>query len=396
MREIFQLSRKAMWVAGATGLVMAGAGTIRAQETLGGLGAAGSMSAGMNANSNAGMGKALQNARGAGVSSAGAAGGDEGGTGSGGGGSGGGGYPGAGGAGGAAAPPRLTPGEPTRFSTDTGAEMLNQLLAAPGPRITSPSPTRHRRSSRAQARYANRVRHMTPQQRTRMVMQKYKIPAVSWLSYYVPEDRYKLTSGQWKYVSFEDDPKAYPMRYYYRPTASNFLSMIGHSPRGVHRYNRILGFYTWQDAVLAGYRPDPVSRPEPGSQLAAIARLTRGPHLASYVEYIYSGQVTPETFAANYNYIQQVATTLNAHPQSRPLVGQTVEQVLGALLGEGSVPRSVGGPPPMPAAGGGAGGYPGGSGGYPGSSGGGYPGGSGGGYPGGSGGYPGGGNRPTQ
>ncbi|MBV9468331.1 MAG: hypothetical protein JOZ57_03740, partial [Abitibacteriaceae bacterium] len=187
----------------------------------------------------------------------------------------------------------------------------------------------------------------------------------------------------------EDDPGIYPVRHYYRPWAAPILEQIGHSPRGLHRYNRVIGFASWQDAVLAGYRPDPVSKPEPGSQIAAIARLTRGPHLERYVEYIYSGQVAPATFAANYSYIQRVATTLNGYPHTRPLVGQTVDKVLAALLGEGQVPRYVGGPPPAPRmAPGQMGGYPGGSGGYPGGSGG-YPGGSGG-YPGGSGGYPGG------
>jgi hypothetical protein len=121
------------------------------------------------------------------------------------------------------------------------------------------------------------------------------------------------------------------------------LALLSRTPRGIRRYNRVIGFHTWQDAMLAGYRPDPVTKPEPGSQLANLARMTRGPQLARYVEFIYSGQVAPDSFNSSYNYILRVQRTVTSRRDTRPLLSRTVGQVLGAILGERPLPRTVGG-----------------------------------------------------
>jgi hypothetical protein len=181
-----------------------------------------------------------------------------------------------------------------------------------------------------------------------MVTQKYKIPPVSWLSYYLPEDRFKLTSNIWKYVSIEDDSRRYPVRYYYRPSAPAMLRLLSEQPPRVRRFNRVIGFHTWQDAMRAGYRPDPVSKPEPGPQLAYLARVARGPQLARYVEIVYGGQVSPRELSASVSYIRRVQTVIGSHAHTRPLVGETLRRVLTAIMGEGPFPRYVGGTPPAP------------------------------------------------
>jgi hypothetical protein len=168
--------------------------------------------------------------------------------------------------------------QPERWSTRTGQQNLNELLRTP--RVSAPraaSQTRRARA-RAQAAEARRLSRLTPEQRKQALAQRYRKPPVGWLGYYLPQDRYKLTSGIWKYVTIEDDPGRYPVRYYYRPSASTMLALLSRAPRGIRRYNRVIGFHSWQDAMLAGYRPDPVTKPEPGSQLANLARMTRGPH----------------------------------------------------------------------------------------------------------------------
>jgi hypothetical protein len=186
---------------------------------------------------------------------------------------------------------------------------------------------------------------LTPAERRRVLAQKYRKPPVGYLGYYLPQDRYKITSNVWRYVSIEDDPGRYPVRYYYRPSAPTMLALLSRSPRGIRRYNRVIGFHTWQDAMLAGYRPDPVTKPEPGSQLANLARMTRGPQLARYVEFIYSGQVAPDSFNASYNYIMRVQRAVSSRRDTRPLLSRTVGQVIGAILGEAPLPRTVGGSP---------------------------------------------------
>lgn len=257
------------------------------------------------------------------------------------------GMPGAAGAGGAGGATVFVPTAkpPLTYGPDSGDAMVRQLMSAP------------RASKRATARSSNRARRvsrMTKTQRTRMVNAKYKKPAVGYLSWYLPEDRYKMTSKVWQFVTTPND------RFYYRPWAASMRTRSA---------ARVIGFHTWQDAMIAGYRPDPVSKPEPGPQLSYLASLTRGPMLSMYFEYVYAGQITPGTFDANYRYVQYVAKTVNSQSHTRPFMGDTIEQVLGAAMGQNELPKYVGNPPvvevsttmggPSPMAMGGAPGMPG-------------------------------------
>lgn len=216
------------------------------------------------------------------------------------------------------APPR-----PLRWSNESGSDMLRQLTRTPTRKVPQSSARRSSRSTRNVAR-------MSKNQRTRAVNTKYKKPAVGYLSWYLPEDRYKVTSKVWQFVTTPND------KYYYRPWAP---AMRLRNP------SRVIGFHTWQDAMIAGYRPDPVTKPEPGAQLARLAGLTQGPNLSTYVEFVYAGQVTPTAFDANYKYVDYVAKLVGSKSHTRHLVGSTVDQVLGAIMGQNPFPRSVGGAP---------------------------------------------------
>ncbi|MBW3635512.1 MAG: hypothetical protein KY445_03470, partial [Armatimonadetes bacterium] len=116
-----------------------------------------------------------------------------------------------------------------------GSALLNQLTAVP----FRPIPVRQRRTARGRAAYSRRVARMSPTARKKLVLQKYRIPPRGWLAAYLPADRYKFAKS-WKYVSTETD------RFYYRPQDM--------ARRGFNA-NRVIGFRTWQDAMLAGYRP---------------------------------------------------------------------------------------------------------------------------------------------
>jgi hypothetical protein len=238
---------------------------------------------------------------------------------------GGGGAPGAGGAGGANANAPTTP-PPLKWGPDTGDDMVRQLTS-----VRRPARRASVKTTRRSARRASAVGSMSKTQRTKMVMSKYKKPPVGYLSWYLKEDRYKVTSKVWQFVTTPND------KFYYRPWAP---AMRLRNPA------RVIGFHTWQDAMIAGYRPDPITKPEPGQQLAYLATLTRGPMLSRYFEYVYAGQITPAAFDANYKYVRYVARLVSQRKDTRPLVGETVEQVLGAALGLNPMPTSVGGPPP--------------------------------------------------
>lgn len=225
-------------------------------------------------------------------------------------------------AGGAAAQPRAA-SKPIRWSNDSGSDMLRQLTQT-RTRKTTPAAT-----SRT-ARSARRIGRMTKAQRTKAVNAKYQKPAAGYLSWYLPEDRYKVTSKVWQFVTTPND------RFYYRPWAP---AMKLRSP------SRVIGFHTWQDAMIAGYRPDLATKPEPGPQLAYMASLTRGPMLSTYVEYVYAGQVTPTAFEANYKYVRYVAGLVGGKSHTRHLVGSTVDQVIGAIMGQNAFPQYVGGAP---------------------------------------------------
>lgn len=320
------------WSVVTTGLVALGAlsAVAHAQESLGGLGAASGISASMSGMSSSGTITAGQRASGQ-AGSFGSSSGefpDPSGSGSGSPGS-----PGAGGIGGGAlaAPVRI---EPRRWNPRlTGQSILSELLGGSQmPKI--PSPIGKSRSPRGQAKLATKINKMTAAQRRRLVLQKYDIRPKNWLAHYVLEDRYKINSGLWGFVTTRTS------RFYYRPWAMAMLKADS---------NHAIGFHTWQDAMLAGYRPDPVSRPEPAAQIANLASFTRGDALSRYVEFVYAGQISPKVFGLNYSYVKQVAQIVRSHDHTRPLLGETVDQILLASLGEGSVPRSVGGPPPVPA-----------------------------------------------
>lgn len=214
------------------------------------------------------------------------------------------------------------PAKPLNWGTSNGDEMVNQLMT---------SPRASRRATASSSRNARRISRMTKAQRSRMINAKYQKPAVGYLSWYLKEDRYKVTSKVWQFVTTPND------KFYYRPWAPSMRT---------RNASRVIGFHTWQDAMVAGYRPDPVSKPEPSIQLVNLAALTRGPMLSTYFEYVYAGQITPATFDANYRYVQYVANTVRSHSHTRHLVGETVEQVLGAAMGQNELPTTVG--PPLP------------------------------------------------
>ncbi|BCM90235.1 hypothetical protein IAD21_02086 [Abditibacteriota bacterium] len=69
-----------------------------------------------------------------------------------------------------------------------------------------------------------------------------KYPAPSYLSHYLPDDRYKIAGGVWKYVSTDLDT------YYHVPSSPNMLRQ----PAG-----RVIGFANARDAEEAGYVADP-------------------------------------------------------------------------------------------------------------------------------------------
>jgi hypothetical protein len=205
---------------------------------------------------------------------------------------------------------------------NSGQDLVNQLMT----RRTAPARTG--RSARAQAAYSSRLARMSPRQRSRLVLSKYQKPPVGYLSWYLKEDRYKVTSKVWQFVTTPND------RFYYFPWAP---AMKLRNP------SRVIGFHTWQDAMIAGYRPDPITRPTPAPELTYYASLTRGPNLQRYFEFVYNGQIPPGTFDEHYRYVRYVAGEVGGHAHTRSLVGETVEQVLGALVGNGTFPSSVGG-----------------------------------------------------
>lgn len=217
------------------------------------------------------------------------------------------------------------------FGAPSGRAIVGQLKAASP---TRPVPTRKKLTSKQRAAEAQRIARMTPAQRKAMVQEKYEIPPVGWLASYLPADRYKF-GKIWQYVSTETD------HYYYRPQDM---------ARRKFNANRVIGFRTWQLAMLAGYRPDPVSKPAPGPQIVALARYARGPNFYRFVEYTYAGQVSPQAFEKSYTYAQKVANALARSAEGRKYMSNTLDRVfLASITGDTSViPRTVGGPPPAP------------------------------------------------
>ena len=225
-----------------------------------------------------------------------------------------------------------TSSAPLRAGSVSGRQIVSQLRAASP---TRPLPARRNLTAKQRADEARRIARMTPAQRKEMVLERYDIGPRGWLASYLPADRYKF-GKVWQYVSTETD------RYYYTPQGM---------ARKRFNANRVIGFRTWQLAMLAGYAPDPQTKPAPGAQVLALAQYTTGPNFYKFVEYTYSGQVSPEKFVASYNYARRVTTALRSSTEGRKYLGNTLDRVFQAI-NEGNpdlIPKTVGGPPPAPA-----------------------------------------------
>lgn len=211
--------------------------------------------------------------------------------------------------------------KPLYWTEMRGADYLNELRGRPTRR--------------------NAVRARGVRNNPRRPLAKYKVPPRNWLSFYLPQDRYKITLNIWRYVSMEDDRGRYPVRFYYRPNAPTFLSLLASSPRGIVRPYRIIGFASWQDAMIAGYRPDPVSKPEPALGVLALGRLSESSSVMRYIEATYAGQIAPNDFRNGITYAQQTARIVSSRRDTRSKVRPVVAQAVSALLGEGPFPTSV-------------------------------------------------------
>lgn len=218
-----------------------------------------------------------------------------------------------------------TVSKPLYWTEMRGADFLNELRGRPT------------RRSNAKARG---VRN-----NPRRPLAKYKVPPRNWLAFYPLQDRYKITLNIWRYVSIEDDRGRYPVRYYYRPNAPTFLSLLANAPRGIVRPYRIIGFASWQDAMIAGYRPDAVSKPEPALGVLALGRLSESSSVMRYIEATYAGQISPNDFRNGVSYAQQIARVVGSRRDTRSKVRPVVAEAVGALLGEGPFPTSVTGNP---------------------------------------------------
>lgn len=75
---------------------------------------------------------------------------------------------------------------------------------------------------------------------------KYSPPA-GWIRHYLGDDRYKIAGGVWRVVSTQMDT------YYHRANCPNMMKQPS---------NIVIGFPNGIQAVEAGYRPDPVCKPE--------------------------------------------------------------------------------------------------------------------------------------
>ena len=175
----------------------------------------------------------------------------------------------------------------------------------------------------------------------RRPLAKYKVPPRGFLSYYLLQDRYKITQGHWRFVSIEDDRAKYPTRFYYRPNSPTMLALLASSPRGIRRYNRVIGFKTWRDAMIAGYRPDPVSKPEPAARVLQLASLTRSNAAMRYIEAAYAGQMSPSQFESGVIYAGDVVRAVRSNPATRGQARQIANQAVLTLLGEAQMPTQV-------------------------------------------------------
>ena len=203
--------------------------------------------------------------------------------------------------------PKAPSVQPERWGNENGEQMLHQL-------------TSHRHVSYSPGSVGKRRRHHN-------VLAKYIKPARGWLSYYLPQDRYKVTSHIWKFTTTPND------KFYYDP----WVLATKHRPAG-----QVIGFNTWQDAMIAGYRPDPVSLPAPGRQLAILASYSQGDMMQKFIEFTYAGQINPVVFDEDYKYVSRVAHAVKSSSHWSYLLEPTVDQAIGSTLGLTSPPTQVG------------------------------------------------------
>ncbi len=254
-------------------------------------------------------------------------------------------FPSPDGQGGAAAAPVYPKKEPLHWGKESGGGFIDELRSH-GTRARGSGRNPRGSGSRAGRLSQKQLARLPQKTRSQIIASKYKKPPVGYLSYYLPEDRYKLTSGLWKFVTVEDDRAIYPVKHYFRPDSPRFLSIVAQKPRGSQaRHNRVLGFSSWQEALIAGYRPDPISKPAPGLELATIAGMAPREEASHYAEFLYAGQIPPEEFRRTYAYMLKVRGVINSRADTRKYLRPTMGQILLAALGEGPVPTSVGGPP---------------------------------------------------
>ena len=69
-----------------------------------------------------------------------------------------------------------------------------------------------------------------------------KNPTSNWLAHYLPDDRYKIAGGVWKYVTTNLDT------YYHIPSSPNMMRQPN---------SGVIGFSSAREAEEAGYKPDP-------------------------------------------------------------------------------------------------------------------------------------------
>lgn len=197
--------------------------------------------------------------------------------------------------------------QPEQWGTENGQQMLRQL-------------TNHNHVRYSPGNVGKSRRHQK-------VLAKYIKPARGWLKYYLPQDRYKVTSKVWQFTTTPND------KFYYDP----WVLATKHRPAG-----QVIGFHTWQDAMIAGYRPDPVSLPAPGRQLAILASYSQGDMMQKFIEFTYAGQINPTVFDADYKYVMSVAHKVESSSHWSYLLKPTVDQAIGSTLGLTSAPTYVG------------------------------------------------------
>lgn len=156
-----------------------------------------------------------------------------------------------------------------------------------------------------------------------------KRPTSTWLAHYLPDDRYKIAGGVWKYVSTDLDT------FYHRPDSPLMLRQ----PAG-----RVIGFSSTQEAEEAGYQPGPSVKqaagpmdfmggmtkavPRPGGQSPQILSAMREIQtLAQQMQSDRSGN-----FPLMRQRLQRIVTLLDTIPV-KPSEQQSANQIKGGMRG---------------------------------------------------------------